>query len=72
MINVHEIATMLQLEENVIDLIYVYWKLKRKVGTRLLLRQSESLTRDSHHVTIRGECYRSYLCLLETQEKGWY
>ena len=36
LINVHEIATMLQLEENVIDLIYVYWKLKRKVvGTRL-------------------------------------
>ena len=33
---------------------------------------SDKCTRDSHFVTIRGECYRSYLCLLETQEKGWY
>ena len=52
LINVHEIATMLQLEENVIDLIYVYWKLKRKVGTRLLLRLSDKYTQDSHCVTI--------------------
>ena len=63
---------MLQLEENVIDLIYVYWKLKRKVGTRLLFRLSDKCTRDIHYVTIRGECYRSYLCLLETHEKGEY
>ena len=43
-INVHEISTMLQLEENVIDLIYVYWKLMRKVSTRLLYRLSDKCT----------------------------
>lgn len=29
-INVHELATSLEIDQGIIDLIYVYWKLKRK------------------------------------------
>ena len=31
-INVPELATSLEIDQGIIDLIYVYWKLKRKVS----------------------------------------
>ena len=35
-INVHELATSLEIDQGIIDLIFVYWKLKRKVGLILI------------------------------------